>query len=111
MVFNMDAFTVNISQHLEDAPKFLKIGPGDESVFKVDDSKNTVLKIQELLNKNESVQGMDKAIELAMGREALKKINAMNLSMTAYQNIFIGMMAAISSKTFEEAEKDFRNPK
>lgn len=105
----MDAFTVNISQHLEDAPKFLKVGPGDENVFKVNDSKNTVLKIQEILNKNESVQGMDKAIELALGKEALKKINAMDLSMTAYQNVFIGMMAAISSKTFEEAEKDFRN--
>lgn len=33
----------------------------------------------------------------------------MNLSMEAYQNVFIGMMAAISCKTFEEMEKQFRN--
>lgn len=104
----MDAFTVNISQHLEDAPKFLKIGDGDKNVFKVDDRKNTVLKIQEILNKQSGIVEMDKAIELALGKEALKKINEMNLSMTSYQNIFIGMMAAINGKSFEETEKTFR---
>ena len=111
LVFNMDAFTVNISQHLEDAPKFLKIGEGDKNVFKVDDRKNTVLKIQEIVNKDSGITGMDKAIELALGKEALKKINEMDLTMSAYQNIFIGMMAAISSQTFEEAEKQFRDSK
>lgn len=109
MVYRMDAFTINISQHLEDAPKFLKIGEGDENVFKVDDRKNTVLKIQEIINKDNSLGVMDKAMELAIGKEAVKKINELNLSMGAYQNIFIGMMAAISSKSFEEMEKQFRN--
>lgn len=103
----MNAFTVDISQHLEDAPKFLKLGPGDENVFKVDDSKNTVLKIQEILNKNDSLEGVDKAIEIAMGKEALDKINKMNLSTKAFQNVFIGMMAAISSEKFEKIEERF----
>lgn len=107
----MNAFTVDISMHLEDAPKLLKLGPGDENVFKVDDKKNTVLKIQEILNKDASSEGMDKALKLALGEEAVKKINEMDLSMTAYQNIFIGMMAAISSQKFEEAEKQFRQSK
>jgi len=105
----MKPFTVNISQHLEDVPKFLKIGTGDENVFKVDDSKNTVLRIQELVNKDDSLSSMSKALEIALGKEAADKIEKMNLSMTAYQNIFIGMMAAISSKSFEEMEKQFRN--
>lgn len=104
----MNAFTVDISQHLEDAPKFLKIGEGDENVFKVDDRKNTVLKIQEILNNQSGIKEMDKAIELALGKEALKKINDMDLSMTAYQDIFIGMMSAINGKSFEETEKTFR---
>ena len=107
----MNAFTVDISMHLEDAPKFLKLGPGDENVFKVDDKKNTVLKIQEILNKDSSYEGMDKALKIALGEEAVKKINEMDLSMTAYQNIFIGMMAAISSQKYEEAEKQFRQSK
>ena len=109
MVFKMNAFTVDISQHLEDAPKFLKIGPGDDNVYKVDDRKNTVLKIQEILNNDSSSKGIDKALKLALGDEAVKKINEMDLSMSAYQNIFIGMMAAISSQKFEEAEKQFRD--
>lgn len=104
-----NAFTVNITQHLEDTPKFLKLGPGDENVFKVDDKKNTVLKIQEILNNDASANGIDMAMELALGKEAVDKINKMDLSMTAYQNIFIGVMAAINSKSFEETEKDFRN--
>lgn len=107
----MNAFTVDISQHLEDAPKFLKLGPGDDNVFKVDDKKNTVLKIQEILNKDSSSEGIDKALKLALGEDAVKKINEMDLSMSAYQNIFIGVMAAISSQSFEEAEKQFRESK
>lgn len=105
----MSAFTVNITKHLEDQAKFLKIGPGDENVYKVDDRKNTVLKIQQLLNDGSGLKEMDKAIELALGKAAVEKINEMDLSMTAYQNIFIGVMAAINGQTFEETEKQFRN--
>lgn len=111
LVYKMNAFTVNITKHLEDQPKFLKIGPGDENVFKVDDRKNTVLQIQQILNDGSGMTEMDKAIELALGKDALKKINEMDLSMTAYQNIFIGMMSAINGQTFEETEKQFRNAK
>ena len=107
----MQSFTVNITQHLENGPKFLKIGPEDENVFKVDDRKNTVLKIQEILNEDSGLTGIDKAIELALGKEALKKIDEMDLSITAYQNIFIGMMSAINGQSFEEMEKQFRNAK
>lgn len=105
----MNAFTVDISQHLEDAPKFLKLGPGDENVFKVDDSKNTVLKIQEMLNKDDSIKTINKVIELAIGKEGAKKIEDMNLSMKAFQNVFIGIMSAVSAQSFEETEKQFRN--
>ena len=104
-----NAFTINIASHLEDSPKFLKLGPGDENVFKVDDRKNTFLKIQEVLNNGDGIVGMDEAILLAMGEEALKTINEMDLSLAGYQSIFIGMMAVISSISYEEAEKRFRN--
>ena len=107
----MSAFTVDISKHLEDSQKFIRIGEGDENILKVDDSKNTVLKIQEILNKDNSVSGMEKAMELALGEEGVKKINKLNLTMKAYQNLFIGMMAAISCKSFEEMEKQFRDSK
>lgn len=109
MVFKMNAFTVDISTHLEDAPKFLKVGPGDKNVFKVDDRMSTVIKIQDLTNKNTDLSVMRKALELALGKEAVQKIDEMDLSLIAFQNIFIGMMAAISGKKFEEMETQFRN--
>lgn len=104
-----NAFTVDISQHLEDSPKFLKLGTGDENVYKVDDRKNTVLKIQEMLNKDDSIETINKVIEIALGKEAAKKIEKMDLSMKAFQNIFIGIMSAVSAQSFEETEKQFRN--
>ena len=108
LVYGMNAFTVDIAPHLEDAPKFIKLGSGDENVYKVNDSKNTVLLIQETLNKDSSHVGMAKALELGLGKEAAEKIEAMDISFTAYQNIFIGMMAAISTKSYEEMDKTFR---
>ena len=105
----MNAFTVNIASHLEDAPKFLKVGPGDENVFKVDDRMSTVIKIQDLTNDSSDLKTMHKALELALGKEAMEKIDEMDLGLNAFQNLFIGMMAAISAKSFEEMEKQFRN--
>lgn len=105
----MSAYTVDISKHLEDSIKFIKLGPKEDDVLKVDDNKNTVIKIQEILNNDDSNKGMEKAMELAIGKEGVEKINSMNLSFSAYQNIFIGIMAAISATTFEETEKRFRN--
>lgn len=107
----MSAYTVDISKHLEDSIKFVKIGPNEEDVLRVDDDKNTVLKIQEIVNKDNSNAGVEKALELAVGKDGLKKINGLKLSYKAYQNIFIGVMAAIFAQTFEETEKQFRQNK
>lgn len=104
----MSAFTVDISQHLENTQKILKYGPNADDYFVVDDNKNTVLKIQEILNKDDSIVSIDKAMKLVLGEEGFKKIESLNLSMQAYQNLFIGMMAAISAKSYEEMEKSFR---
>lgn len=105
----MSVFTVDISKHLENSIKFVKIGPSADDVLKVDDNKNTVIKIQEIINKDDSNTGIEKALKLAVGEEGMKKIEEMNLSFSAYQNVFIGVMAAISAKSYEEMEKQFRN--
>ena len=105
----MSAFTVDITKHLEDSLKFIKLGPNQEDVLRVDDKKNTVIKIQSILNTDASADNMEKALELALGKEGLEKVNSMDLSYEAYQNVFIGVMAAINCKTFEEVEKTFRD--
>lgn len=98
------AYTVDISKHLMDEPKFLKIGPGDENVLRINDKKNTVLMIQQAM----SEENLDKALKLGLGEEGFKKIEAMDLTMAAYENLVIGMLAAIQQEKFEVMMKRFR---
>lgn len=97
---------VDISAKLENVPKFLKVAEGKQ--FKVDDRKNTVLKMNALIDKGTDVDAMDKAIRMCLGEKAFKEIEAMELSITAYQSLFIGLMATITDKSYEEMEKTFR---
>ena len=94
---------IDISAKLVNEPKFLQVAEG--KTYKVDDRKNTVLQMSALLNEGTaSVEGIDKAIKLGF-----KEIEAMELSITAYQSLFIGMMALVTDKSFEEMEQTFRN--
>lgn len=100
------AKTIDITNKLTDEPKFLKIKKG--KVFAVNDSKNTVMKVNELLQKGNGADAMDAAMKLVLGVDAFKEIEEMDLSMNAYQAIFIAMMALITGKEFEEMEATFR---
>lgn len=98
---------IDISAKLINEPKFLQV-TADKN-YKVDDRKNTVLKINELLGDGNGVKQIDEAIKICLGEKAFKEIEEMELSITAYQTLFIGMMALITDKSFEEMEKTFRN--
>ena len=99
---------IDISSKLVNEPKFLQVAEG--KTYKVDDRKNTVLKLNELLDgSNDSAKNIDKAIKIGLGEKAFKEIEAMDLSIVAYQSLFIGMMALMMDKDYEEMEKTFRN--
>ena len=99
---------MDISSTLVNEPKFLQVAEG--KTYKVDDRKNTVLKLNELLDgSNDSAKNIDKAIKIGLGEKAFKEIEAMDLSIVAYQSLFIGMMALMMDKDYEEMEKTFRN--
>ena len=100
---------IDISSKLTCEKPTLKLGEG--LVFEIDNSKNTVLKVQNAMKGKEDNEVIDMAIRELLGEEAHKKIESMNLSINAYKNIFIGLMAGISDMTYEEAEKQFRNVK
>lgn len=98
--------TIDITMKLIDEPKFLKVKEG--KVFAISDSKNTVMKVNALLQKGNDAKVMDSAMKLVLGDEAFQEIEDMNLSMSSYQAIFIGMMALITGKEFEEMDATFR---
>lgn len=98
---------IDISAKLRNEPKFLMVS--ENKTYKVDDRKNTVLEINELLGESGgTAEVMDKVIRKTLGDEAFREIEEMELSFDAYQSLFIGIMAAVQNKTYEETEEAFR---
>lgn len=100
------AKTIDITTKLVDEPKFLKVADG--KVFAISDKKNTVMQVNALLQKGNGSDMMDAAMKLVLGEDAFAQVEAMELSMGAYQTIFIAMMALITGKEYEDMEATFR---
>lgn len=105
MVITMSKM-IDIASKLVDEEKFLQFGPNKH--YKVNDSKNAVMQVNAIVQNGTEVEAMDEAIKLILGKKAFAEIEEMDLSMSSYQAIFIGMMALISGKEFDEMEKSFR---
>ena len=101
------ATVINITDKLKNEEKFLVIG---DKRYKVNDSKNTVTAVFAALeSKNEKDIGIiDEALKLLLGAEAFREIDEMNLPFNDYQAVFIGAMACVSGKSYEETEASFR---
>lgn len=102
--------TIDISNRLTNQKPKIKLADGKE--YKINNSKNTMLLInQEMqINKNE-LEAMDKAVKLALGEEAFKEIESMELSFADYKVLFIGIMAGVSDQSYEDVEKNFNTPR
>lgn len=91
---------------LSDGFPELKIG---DKCYRVDTRKATYDKMQEAVSKvgakgNEE----DLIVEFTLGKEALKEIKAMELSVAGYMNLIIFIQAAIFDISFEEAQQRFQ---
>lgn len=87
-----------------------KIQIAENKIYEVDNRKNTILKMQQMLQKADidDLDFLDEAIEMLLGEKAAKDIDEMDLSIAAYQTIFITIMAAIQEIEYEQAEAMFR---
>lgn len=99
---------IDITNKLKNEEKFIKLF---DKTFKVDDSKNTVLKVMNVLDTTEEANAMDKAIELILGKDAKKYIDSLNLSINDYQVPFIAVMACVNNVSYEAMEEQFRHGK
>lgn len=99
---------IDITNKIKNEEKFIKLY---DKTYKVDDSKNTVLKVMSILEKEGEAVAMDKAIELILGKEAKKYIDSLNLSVQDYQVPFIAVMACVNNVSYEAMEEQFRNDK
>ena len=99
---------IDITNKIKNEEKFIKLY---DKTYKVDYSKNTVLKVMSILEKEGEAVAMDKAIELILGKEAKKYIDSLNLSVQDYQVPFIAVMACVNNVSYEAMEEQFRNDK
>lgn len=105
------ATVLDITSKLALEEKILKIG---DQEFRVDDSKNTVLQAMAAVERTEGSDtggftAMDKALELLIGEDAVKALDAMHLNLEGYKNVFIAVMSLASGISFEEAEQRFQS--
>lgn len=87
-----------------------KIQIAENKIYEVDNRKNTILLMQQKLEKADinDLNFLDEAIEMLLGEKAAKEIDEMDLSIAGYQTIFIAIMAAIQEIEYEQAEGMFR---
>lgn len=95
---------IDITSRINNEPKFVKIG---ENSYKVDDRKNTVLQVMQMMEQDGTgITAIDSALEKLIGREAVKAME--DYSLENIQTVFIAVMACVRGVSYEECEKSFR---
>lgn len=98
---------INIANKLDREPRFLILD--DTHKFKINCSKNTVMKVMALEpGSGDDLGYMDEALTLLVGKEAVKQIEDMDLPFDNWMTIFKAAIAVATNKNFEEVESDFR---
>ncbi len=100
------ANSIDISANLKKEP--IKIRLTEDKEYEVDNSAETFVIVQNKLKDKEfSIEVMYEVIEMLMGKDALKEIKDMKLSVNGIESVIIGLMAAINEISYEEMEKRF----
>lgn len=101
---------IDISSKLGKEKQTIKVAEG--KVFEVDNSADTYLIVQEKLkNQDFSISSMYEMIEVLMGKEALKEIKEMKLTIDGLTAVVIAISAIVNEVEYEEMEKRFRENK
>lgn len=99
--------SIDISSKLGKEKKTIKLAEGKE--YEVDTSADTYLLIQEKIEKDGfSINDMYYMIETLMGKEALKEIKDMKLTINGLKAIVTAIAAQVSEVSYEEMEKRFQ---
>lgn len=98
---------LDISSKLIHEKQEITIAEG--KTYEIDCAATTMLKVQDMFKKDESFDGLFKAIELLLGKEAEKEIRAMKVTVNDLRVIIIAIMAQVNEVSYEEMEKRFQN--
>ena len=96
----------DLSNVLNNEKPTIKIG---EKTFTVNDEKSNVLILNSKLEKEDnSIESIDVAIEQLLGKAAVKELNDLSLSMSAYKEILYILIACVNDEEIEEVKKRFQ---
>lgn len=83
---------IDISKYLDQAkPKVT----WDNNEYIVNDTLETMIKIEETMSSMEDLDQIEKTLEIALGKAAVKEINVRKWSMSNFKILLAGIFAAI----------------
>ena len=98
---------IDISTKLGKEKATIKLAEG--KVYEVDTSADNYLLVQEKIKDQDfSIDVMYQMIEMLMGKEALKEIKEMKLTIPGLKAIVIALSAVVNEVDYEEMEKRFQ---
>ena len=95
---------INITDKFELEQPKIKVG---DIELEVDTSLNAILKLEEKIG-NGSGENLIEAIEVAIGKEGVEKLNLRNTKMSNIMVVLISILAIAQDMEYEEAEAIFR---
>lgn len=98
---------IDISSKLGKDKATIKLA--EDKVYEVDTSADNYLLVQEKIkNQDFSIDVMYQMIEMLMGKEALKEIKEMKLTIPGLKAIVTALAAVVNEESYEEMEKRFQ---
>lgn len=95
---------INITDKFELEQPKIKVG---DIEIEVDTSLNAILKLEEKIG-NGSGENLIEAIEVAIGKEGVEKLNLRNTKMSNIMVVLISVLAIAQDMEYEEADAIFR---
>lgn len=103
-----------MAKHIDLTNKFDNEKPSitiGEHTFVINDEKTNILIMNQVMRDEslDNFERMDKMIEILLGKKQAKELDAMKLSISAYQTVTFAIMAAVNDEDIEVVEKRFQN--
>lgn len=97
---------LDISSRLGKSKQEITIAEG--KTYEVDCSAETMLKAEEKFKSGAGAEDLFTIIEMFLGKNAVKDIKAMKVSVKEIKTIIIAIMAQVNEEDFESFEKRFQ---
>lgn len=99
------ATVIDITSKIKNEQKFIMYNGKN---YKVDDSKNTIIKVFSIIDDAEgaNIEMIDKVLAELLGKDAVKDFEG--FSYQDYLVPFFAAMACVQNKSYEEVERSFR---